>query len=375
MILVWLAGALVAGVVAGTHASVPAHAAVAAMALLLIFVLLLRHHRAWPVPLVLAALLLGLVRAPHHAAPGPSSLRYYTGHTDQLAGVVSAEPDIRDTGANYVLSTTSLVRGGHTMRVTGSLAVHTSRAVQLEYGDSIVLTGKLQAAGSYSAPSIDARMLFPRLIDNGPTSLAAGPSGWIAGVRAGVESALDSWLPEPEAALLIAITVGAHSASLGDLAPILVTTGLIHLVAISGIKVALVAAMLHRLVRPLGSRLLTLLVPLSALWMYVLLTGSTPSGVRSAVMWSLVFVAAYLGRSTLSLVSLSLAAAVMIVINPLLPWDLGFLLSMFGTFAIIAFAGPIQRYLRFIPSPWKETLAVTVAAQIATAPLVAVGFH
>jgi competence protein ComEC len=125
----------------------------------------------------------------------------------------------------------------------------------------------------------------------------------------------------------------------------------------------------------LRRRTLTLLLSLSGLTLYVALTGATASGVRSAIMWGLVFVAAYLGRGTVALVSLSFAAAVMVAADPSLPWDIGFQLSTLGTFAIVAFTGPLARMLRRVPSPFREAVAVTVAAQLGTVPVVAAGFH
>ncbi len=216
-------------------------------------------------------------------------------------------------------------------------------------------------------------MVFPRIRDLGRTDM--GWLGWIVPLRQKIERAIDAWLPEPEAALLIAITLGAKSTQLGDLTPVLISTGLIHVIAISGIKVALVAGTIYQLARRLGRLFLNLLVGLAALALYVLLTGATASGERSALMWALVFVAAYLGRPTVALVSLGVAAALMVAVEPTLMWDTGFLMSVTGTLAIVAFSGPLISRLRLLPAPWREAFCVSLAAQAGTMPVALAGFH
>lgn len=382
MLLLWLSGAFLTGVVTGTTFSVPGAAAVGVAGILAIAAGLLRHAKVWLLPLLLAALCLGFWRSPHQRAATSSDLRFYDGRAVQIQGVVDAEPDIRDTGANYFVTAGVVTVGSRTIAVSGRLQVHTSSAVLLDYGEKVSLRGRLLSPGaSLSASFRDAlarqgvfsEMRYPRLVDLGPSD--RGIPGRIVLLRLRIEQGINRWLPEPEAALLIAIVLGAKSASLGDLAPALVSTGLIHLIAISGIKVALIAGLIHQFVKSLFNRFVALAVALGVLWFYVLLTGTTASGVRSAIMWSLVFIAVALGRGTVALVSLGLAAAVMVGIDPSLPWDIGFQLSVVGTFAIVAFTGPLQRPLRWVPSPWRQTLAVTLAAQIGTVPIVAIGFH
>lgn len=92
-------------------------------------------------------------------------------------------------------------------------------------------------------------------------------------------------------------------------------------------------------------------------------------------MWALVLVAGYLGRSTVALVSLAFAVAVMVAIDPSLLWDLGFQMSVCGTVSIVALATPLARRFTRIPTPFRQARCVTVAAQVGTLPVVISGFH
>lgn len=381
MALFWLSGAFVLGVVAG--GTFDSRLAIIFCAGALCAAVAGRRSRFLPLCLVAAALFVGCARSPHSAGrPSEGSLSFYNGRYATVVGQVVEEPDIRDTGANYVVAAQTVAVGNQTAPITGKLELHTSLGQRFEYGDIVQLTGQLQMP--VNAPTlpyrdilagrgINTQMAFPRAADLGPGSM--GWLGWIVPFRQYLERGINRALPEPEAALLIAITLGAHSASLGTLAPILVSTGLIHLIAISGIKVALVAGTVWSLLMLLRQRALSLPLSLASLCFYVLLTGATASGERSALMWSLVFIASYLGRGTAAVVSLGFVAALMVAVDPALPWDIGFQLSTVGTLAIVTFSNPFLRAFWYVPSPFREALSVTLAAQLGTVPIVAGGFH
>lgn len=382
MALLWLSIAFIAGILAGNLVDLSPWTAGIPCA-----VLILTATRVPPRvrlgPLLAAAALLGIARVDWPSVgTSPSTLQFYAGRLVQVDGVVDAEPDIRDTSILYVIRVHNLSIGGLSRQVSGRVEVRTARGQQFEYGDGIRLTGRLLIPRNTARlpwrdilahQGIEAEMEFPAALDTGPA--ATGLLGWIVPLRLHLEQGIDYWLPEPEAALLIATALGAKSASLGDLAPALVATGLIHIIAISGIKVAMVAGTLYAFFRRLRVRLLTLVMTLLALAVYVVLTGATASGERSGLMWGMVFIAVYLGRGTVPLVSLGVVATCMVAIDPSLLGDIGFQLSTIGTFAIVALSPPLDRIFRYVPAPWREALSTTVAAQFGTVPIVVSGFH
>jgi competence protein ComEC len=382
VLLFWVAGAFIGGVLLGEAVQIALPFVIVCVLLLGVAAWIVRRLRWRIIPLAAIGLCLGVARVPHPGPPTPADLAYYNGRAVVLTGRVDAEPDVRDTGANYQIAVDHLTVSGRTLAVDGGLLLHTSRSVALEYGHEVQVTGRLVAPQNTGAApfrdilaqrGIVSEVRFPRLIDRGATS--GGLLSWLVPFREYIEAGINSWLPEPEAALLIAITLGARSASLGDLAPALIATGLIHLIAISGIKVAMVAGIVNQLARKAANRLTALLLSIGTLYLYVLLTGGTPSGVRSAAMWTMIFIAGYLGRGTLALLSLALVAAVMTALNPGIIHDIGFQMSVIGTAAIVGLTDPIQRFLRRVPSPIREAAAVTIAAQIGTLPIVIIGFH
>ena len=207
--------------------------------------------------LLLVLALVGIGRAESaRVRIGPGDVAYQNGATVTLTGTITAEPDVRDTGITYVVSADHLLHGTRAVPVTGQVEVHAAAGQIFEEGDRLQLTGLLSVPRNYGATpyrsilanrGIFSEMSFPRAMVIGHVSL--GLLGVAEDVRQWIASRIDHALPEPEAALLIAIVVGGRSAQLGGLAPILIATGLIHLIAVSGLKIAIVAGTVSEAVR------------------------------------------------------------------------------------------------------------------------------
>jgi len=148
--------------------------------------------------------------------------------------------------------------------------------------------------------------------------------------------------------------------------------GLTHLLAVSGQNVAFVLAVAGPLLRRLRLRP-RLVASLVVLGFFALVTRFEPSVLRAVAMASAGAVAATAGRPATSLRLLALAVVALVLGDPLLVHQIGFQLSVLATAGIVLLAGPLARRL---PGPgWLSLpISVTVAAQVATAPLIAAYF-
>ncbi|HEX6817080.1 MAG TPA: ComEC/Rec2 family competence protein, partial [Ktedonobacterales bacterium] len=183
--------------------------------------------------------------------------------------------------------------------------------------------------------------------------------------------------------LLIGILLGLKTLSLRARLPLFTATGTIHLVVPAGLKVSLLAALASDALRPLG-RWPRVAGAIGAVVLYAALGGSGPPAVRAAIMGTLLVLAPALGRGYNVFTSLALAVLVMTAIEPLVIYDAGFQLTALATLGLPLFVPPIQsrltsllRALRLVPAPALvgELLAVTLAAQLATLPVLALTFH
>lgn len=196
---------------------------------------------------------------------------------------------------------------------------------------------------------------------------------------AGLSTVLARILPEPHAGLLAGILFGTRASLSRDLTDAFITTGTIHIIALSGQNVSMVTALVASLLTWLVSRRIASLLTLLVLALYLWFVGPSPSLVRAVIMGSLTLIAVIFGRRNLSLLSLILAVIVMILLNPLWLGDLGFQLSVLATLGIILFGGssatnviPAKAGIhRFV---WDE-LRITLAAQLLTTPLIFYYFH
>jgi competence protein ComEC len=157
--------------------------------------------------------------------------------------------------------------------------------------------------------------------------------------------------------------------------------GLSHLLAVSGQNVALLALLAMPVLAALGlglrERLLWVMALIAA---YVPLAGAGPSILRAAVMGALSVFAALAGRRTSRLYALAVAATVTLAVDPGLGADVGWQLSFAAVLGILAVASPLRGWFEGLIGrvgglgrALAEGAAVTVAATLATAPLIA--FH
>lgn len=171
--------------------------------------------------------------------------------------------------------------------------------------------------------------------------------------------------------------------------------GVMHLLAVSGLHVGVVAAVLSFLFGFLAGgrfqRRLRFLLVILFIWIYAILTGLSPSVVRASFMTTVVLLGFVVHRSSSVLNSLCISALVMLVIDPYNIYNVGFQLSYSAVIGIVMFHKPIASYIisreYWKKASWRHTpirkvllylielTIVSVSAQLATLPLSVYYFH
>lgn len=159
-------------------------------------------------------------------------------------------------------------------------------------------------------------------------------------------------------------------------------TGVVHIIAISGLHLGLIYILLAGLLKPLRAlkkfRWIRPIFILSGLWLFSLLTGAQASVLRSAFMFSMIVLGESSGRKTSVFNSLAFSALILLCINPYWLWDTGFQLSYAAVTSILLFRKPVYHWFyfsnRLVDTIWKLT-AVTLSAQVLTLPLCIYYFH
>jgi competence protein ComEC len=272
------------------------------------------------------------------------------------------------------------VSDGRALAPAGNLLLRARGQASAAYGDRLEVSGRLRLPDE--RPGFDRRAYLAQrqvLLELAATRVSTLPTPWSpaqipSAIRGGYRGAIEALLPEPHAAVLLGVVLGIRAGVPARLEQALQATGLIHLLVLSGLKVAVFARLAGAALAPLLGRWSTLPV-LALVGLYALAGGATPAAVRAATMGGLTLLAARLGRPAHVWTSFAVVGAVMLGLNPELTWDVGFQLSFLGTAAIVLLTPGITSRLHWMPGLLREPFAVTLAAQVGTLPLTAAGFH
>ncbi len=406
--IVAVAASWIAGILLATFVPLPGIALLGGAVIALLFLFPLWHNlQSRLIMLLIACLLLGAYRYTLVSPMSdPQAITSYIGQTVTLEGTVSDEPKVAGRARTLVVTVTQIQRAKSStwQNADGQLSVQTLGTTiedpyGANYGDDVEIQGKLIAPQPINPPNIFAAMAFPRIsvYENQGNPIIA----FFYHLRVTLATIITQSLPQPEAALLIAILLSLRTPALKPLIAAFNATGCAHLIAPSGFKVTIMAGLIINLTKRLyetqnssrkplkllpaqrrtnwRQRLATVLVVLSIV-VYTLLSGLGPAAIRAGIMGILLVIAPRIGRIYNIYTALALAALVMTALDPFILWDTGFLLSFIGTLGIVLLTPFFQRHLSMLEhlpfgTHLTEIFAVTLAAQVATLPLFAINFH
>ena len=185
-----------------------------------------------------------------------------------------------------------------------------------------------------------------------------------------------------EYAVLAALTLGSKDALHPELRQNYTTSGGMHILAVSGLHVGVIYLVISFLLRFMDKkpklRFLKLFFILLFLWSYAFITGLPPSVIRATSMFSLVAIGSALLRRSQIYNTISVAAFLMLLYNSNYLYDVGFQLSFSAVVSIVYFQPLIAKWFytknKILKWTWDLT-AVSLAAQIGTAPLSVFYFH
>ena len=153
----------------------------------------------------------------------------------------------------------------------------------------------------------------------------------------------------------VAMMLGKKTSLAADRKERYVTAGVMHLFAISGLHVGMVAATMAFFLRWLpGPKWLETGVGLILLFVFVQATGGSPSATRAFMMIGFWWGSRIIGRSGSSLPAIAAAAFVTLLIEPRQLWDLGFQLSYLVVAAIILYGIPLGGRIQAAWQPWMS---------------------
>ena len=189
-------------------------------------------------------------------------------------------------------------------------------------------------------------------------------------------------IAERERQVLAALVLGKTTELDAELMQAYAAAGAVHVLAVSGLHVALI----YLLLKPLFSAVfgkrrakwLRWSIPVTLLWLYAALTGFSPSVLRAALMFSCFIVGETYGRTGNIFNTMSASVIILLLVDPMVIYSMGFILSYLAVLGIVILQPPLRKLWApehvIIKKAW-DLVVISVAAQVATLPVTLYLFH
>lgn len=323
---------------------------------------------------------LGILRFDLSDKANPEYLENKVGSSIIFKGEIIDEPSLKEDGQKF---TVEIIQGPPLDKV--KVLINTNSGVEYQYGDLVDVSGRLEKPENFLTDQgktfdyinylrkdgVLYTMSYPRV-----EVLSRGNGNFILNFLFSIKNKflekLDLVIPEPESTLLGGILLGEKASFSPEFRQNFVNTGTIHIVALSGYNITIVAEWFMK-VFSFMSPVFSIWSGIVAIILFIFMTGSSSTAIRAGIMAVLALYARQSGREYDVARILVLTAATMILFNPfVLVYDVSFQLSFIATIALIFFTPKIEKYFYFVPERFglRDIVAVTFAVYIVVLPFI-----
>lgn len=302
----------------------------------------------------------------------------------KLKACIETEVDVRMTSTKYTLSVYEILDNGKWEEIDALVLVNGPKYPQYVYGDCLLVTGEMQSPEPIEDFDYDkylARYGIYAVIYRGHIELLDHHAGnlffsSIYNLKTDFERRLGKIFSEPHGSFMAGLILGSRKGIPEKLMEHFNTTGLTHIIAISGYNITLLIVVIASLFDFL-SRKVKVLVSIIVIFIFVILVGMSAAVVRAGIMGVIGLMAVWFGRVYFVGFSLLAAAFFMSLWNPkILVYDVGFQLSFLATCGLVYVAPLIERWFQWLPEFWqiREAGTMTIAAQVLALPVILLSF-
>ena len=366
------------------------------------FSLFTRYALRWIYGLILNGFLLisGALLAFYHDSTSSSTAVASQYKNGDVALIRLTEP-LSETPATYksIAKVSHLIRGDTMIGVNGKLIVYfkkDSTTASLKYGTEMLLSSGLQPVMNSGNPGSFDFAAYASLQGITMQSFVAAEGfqlapaknrydlkAWLLSSRARICGILKKYIPGSiESGLAEALLVGYKEDLDKELLQVYSNTGVVHVIAISGLHLGILYIICKGLLSFLPvfryRKIVTSILIIVFLWVFSLLTGGSPSVLRSAVMFTAILSGESFERKISIYNCLAASAFLLLCFRPYWIFDIGFQLSYAAVLGILVFHKPVYQLLyvnnKLLDMVWQMT-AVTLSAQVLTTPVSLFYFH
>jgi len=313
---------------------------------------------------------------------------------------VNDEPEQTNDILRFKSKVISGYKGSKQIKQSGqlllALKVDSINPIQLKYGDELIISAKhLEVEPPYNPAEFDfkrwlaSQNIYEQTFINQNQILKTNHSvgnqiiRFALKLRAAQVNKYRKLIKNDEAFAVASTLILGYRADLSkETLAAYSKTGTIHALSVSGSHVAIIFFMLDFLLVFLNKkrflRVLKFIIICSLIWTYALITGLSPSVLRSAIMITIFIFAKTFAKNRNGYNTLGFAAFCQLIYNPFLLWDVGFQLSYTSVFGLIYLQPKIYKWV-YVKNKWLnkiwELIALSLAAQLVTFPLCIYYFH
>lgn len=294
-----------------------------------------------------------------------AAYQHFMGSEITVKGRVKEDPSVSDSGFRSLQLNGIYIRGSP---YGGTVFVRVRTPIEVLRSDIITVAGIAEPGfGNFTVNIKNASIVQ---VERQPMSdIGRVVRDWFA-------SHVREAIPEPQASLGIGYLTGQKSALPEDLSGSLKIAGLTHIVVASGYNLTVLVRLARRLLLPV-SKFSAAAAAVGMVLFFMTITGMSPSMTRAGIVSGLSILFWYYGRKVHPAVLLLFVAALTVLYQPSYLWgDLGWQLSFSAFFGVMVIGPLLQAYFFGArpPNIIRQTLGETIAAHIATVPVIALQF-
>ncbi|MCR5834074.1 MAG: DNA internalization-related competence protein ComEC/Rec2 [Selenomonadaceae bacterium] len=325
--------------------------------------------------------------------PG-NDISKFEGQEIFLTGVIRDEPQIKvwangTTQVRFIVDAQSIKLNGSDCEISGALFLNNyvkpnEEVTTGRIGDKIFASGKVKLIHNYNNPGqidtvtrMKADGITARMSSSQITIEEQDGNFWtkflriIAAIRAHYRESMATVMSSEDAAAIFAMLFGGYSGLNPELVEDFQTTGIVHILSVSGSHMSMLAIAVSSVCKTAKiPRLITFFFGIFVIGTYSILSALLPQVVRSGVMGALVFLAKTLNAEAEGARLLTLTAMAMLIYQPLLMFDVSFQLSYTSTAGLMYLSNDLKKLMERLPKFVAEAGSMTIAAQLASLPVV-----
>ncbi|WP_432409260.1 DNA internalization-related competence protein ComEC/Rec2 [Wukongibacter sp. M2B1] len=387
--LVGITIAVILGSIIQNYLRIPIKALLTATAInvMILLFLVYRKNKMIIISLLLSMVFLGAINIEYNYII-ENPIKVFIDKNVEIIGDC-IQRDLTDKGV-YTLSIREISHDGRSYRVDGKALMRIYKYEGKSLNDKrIRVKGKLQIPETARNPKMFDYNLYLRTqgistVINAKKSnvdvIGIGDLPYFVSLRNKIKSFVYRGtfknFPGEEGKVALSITFGDKKIINEDIYEDFKNNGTAHALAVSGLHFGILFMFINFILK--GFRLTEkykILITIFLIWFFALIVGFTPSVIRASSMITLLSISNNLDRRYDLFTALAFICLCNIVVNPFMMFNVGFQLSFLAVIAIGLFYRTIYKKLSLLPDFLRQMVAVTLAAQIGTSPIIAYHFN